>query len=156
MVTFKDCFFLGQEAEGEDKGVLTLFVSGRNHTLSDVSDKLMQNHVTRIYFGAGEVYGLPEDASIHVEEWKGLVSQYTCLVEIDSDELFCQIPQELIVLGLQVVWVIKTKQKKNTYNPSVSAFKLINEEENYLEYIHTRKSKTNSVDDILYFTDRKI
>jgi len=47
--------FIGTEAEGKDKGELTLFVPGstRPEVFSEVMKKAIQKGVSRVYYGAG-------------------------------------------------------------------------------------------------------
>lgn len=55
-----DCVFTGVEAEGPDRGILTIFIADNNISEKNLKKLPYLNTYKRFYFGAGGTYSLPQ------------------------------------------------------------------------------------------------
>ena len=145
--------WVGEEREGREKGVETLFVESvalYEHDLYLIKDVAKERSISRIYLGAGKV-----DLQSICDEWENVLSGFSVVVEC-SWLYAASKPSRLVRLinkGAKVV------VRKETTLPSDLLERCDIKIENATSlYVYTEKEKTNLSDlyDALYSNDKLI
>ena len=76
-----NCLFIGTEAEGPDRGILTLFVGTHFADPKRILEIAEEQKIKRIYFGAGNNRGITRN---YLPLIKKIKNDYTVVIEIDS------------------------------------------------------------------------
>lgn len=150
--------FIGIEAEGPDRGKRTFFVP-KGGTATIGVDKAVsivkENGISRVYFGAGEQFGMDKvDFELVVVLSKEVDFPFHFLCEVDSIELLEGIAEtvehELLAL---IPFVLVVKSKSATARV-IRHLKFVNENE--LFWHKFERPVINQINDVLYKTDMEV
>jgi len=156
-----DCVFHGLEAEGPDRGILTLFIATHYMNPSKILRYLRKRpKIRRVYFGAGGKYGLPSD---YFELADFLIrNRYKVLVEVNRMGQIHIMPDKLRDrLGLQIVMVftmdgVPIRKNFSRYAQYVSVFKFVDETEVLWCPVDHANKRITYLDNPFYKKDKKV
>jgi hypothetical protein len=141
----KNYVFTGQEAEGPQKGILTLFIPKNAINRTSFFEFAKKYNITRLYFGAGNDRGINPDLIGHL---KWIPKHFTIFLEILKGDDLKLIPPSFLK-RTNIIYVI---QDYLEVNPSV--FKIESKKE--VNWYELQKPFTNSLDSKLYEWDQDL
>jgi hypothetical protein len=135
--------FMGQEVEGPDRGVLTLFIPKNAINRKLFLDIANKHNITRLYFGAGNDRGINLDVILLLVD---IPENFSIFLEIESEQDLDFLPLKFFK-RTKIIYVVKTKIFK--YLPSV--FKIETPEK--VHWFDLKSPVTNNLNDYLYLED---
>jgi len=139
----KNRLFIGEEAEGPQKGLLTLFIP--KHADNRYSFLIFADYykITRLYFGAGNDRGIHHDM---ISQLQDIPRNFTVYLEIQSDDDLIDLPIDFLI-RTKIIYVLKSDYFKAL--PSV--FKI--ETKSQIHWYELLYPYTNKINDKIYEKD---
>jgi len=146
--------FIGNEAEGPDKGALTLFIGSKDVGNNEILKILSENpEIKRVYFGANNNQGISD---INVELLEHLTKESEVVIEINNPEQYAKIWDNLAYMQPDNIKVVLTLPVAFDFDfMGCFDIKLVNEKKEVVWFEMKSKYFTEP-DDILYKTDKEV
>lgn len=136
--------FIGKEVEGPKRGSKTLFIPKNAYNRFSFLDIAKEHKIKRLYFGAGNDYGISEDLFSYLLQ---IPTNYDLLLEIQNFDSLIGIPFDFLV-RTKVIFVLKAEYTKIL--PSV--FKI--ENSTHVHWFELDYPVTTDLNDKLYLEDK--